>query len=106
MSPDDHRQVTSRAREDRADRTARSESHLTKEPIMPLIQVKLIENVFTPDQKQEMIHKLTETMIGIEGESMRSVTSVIVEEVRSGDWGIGGQALTTQDVKDLQGSGA
>jgi 4-oxalocrotonate tautomerase len=72
---------------------------------MPLIQVKLIENVFTPDQKQEMIHKLTETMIGIEGESMRSVTSVIVEEVRSGDWGIGGQALTTQDVKDLQGGG-
>jgi 4-oxalocrotonate tautomerase len=71
---------------------------------MPLVTVKLIENVFTPEQKQEMIHKLTETMIGIEGESMRSVTSVIVEEVRSGDWGIGGRALTTQDVKDLQGT--
>jgi 4-oxalocrotonate tautomerase len=71
---------------------------------MPLIQVKLIENVFTSEQKQDMIHKLTETMVGIEGESLRSVTWVTVEEVRSGDWGIGGNALTTQDVKNLQGS--
>ena len=51
-----------------------------------------------------MITKLTETMVGIEGETMRTVTWVTVEEVDSGDWGIGGQGLTTQDVKDLQAS--
>ena len=60
--------------------------------------------MFTPDQKQEMISKLTETMVGIEGEPMRNVTWVTVEEIDSGDWGIGGQSLTTQDVKDLQAS--
>jgi 4-oxalocrotonate tautomerase len=69
---------------------------------MPMVQVKLIKGVFDQDQKQEMIHKLTETMVGIEGEALRSVTWVTVEEVESGDWGIGGQALTAQHVKDLQ----
>jgi 4-oxalocrotonate tautomerase len=69
---------------------------------MPLVQVKLIEGVFSQDQKQEIITKLTETMVDIEGEAMRPVTWVTVEEVRSGEWGIGGKALTTQDVKDLQ----
>ena len=69
---------------------------------MPMVQVKLIKGVFDTDQKQEMIHKITETMVGIEGESLRPVTWVIVEEVESGDWGIGGHGLTTQDVKDLQ----
>jgi 4-oxalocrotonate tautomerase len=69
---------------------------------VPMVQVKLIKGVFDTDQKQEMIHKITETMVGIEGESLRPVTWVIVEEVESGDWGIGGRGLTTQDVKDLQ----
>jgi 4-oxalocrotonate tautomerase len=69
---------------------------------MPLVQVKLIKGVFDQDQKQEIITKMTETMVGIEGETMRSVTTVIVEEVESGEWAIGGHALSTQDVKDLQ----
>jgi 4-oxalocrotonate tautomerase len=69
---------------------------------MPFVNVKVIEGVFTPDQKQEMITKLTETMVGIEGETMRGVTWVTVDEVASGDWGIGGQPLTTEYVKELQ----
>lgn len=68
---------------------------------MPLVNVKVIEGVFTTQQKQEMIEKLTETMVSIEGENMRSVTWVVIEEVKSGDWGIGGNALTTDDVKKL-----
>ncbi|HEX2973156.1 MAG TPA: 4-oxalocrotonate tautomerase family protein [Tepidisphaeraceae bacterium] len=68
---------------------------------MPLVTVKLIEGVFTPAQKQEMIRKLTDAMVSIEGENMRSVTSVIIEEVKSGDWGMGGNPLTTGDVKAL-----
>ena len=71
---------------------------------MPYVQVKLIEGVFNADQKREMITKLTDTMVEIEGESMRPVTWVTIEEVRSGEWSIGGKALTTQDVKDLQAS--
>ena len=68
---------------------------------MPLVNVKLIEGVFTPSQKQEMIRKLTDAMVSIEGENMRSVTSVIIDEVKSADWGIGGKPLSTEDVKQL-----
>jgi 4-oxalocrotonate tautomerase len=68
---------------------------------MPLIQVKLIEEVFTPAQKKAIITGLTEAMVKIEGENMRPVTWVIIEEVRSGEWGIGGQPMTTEAVVAL-----
>jgi 4-oxalocrotonate tautomerase len=68
---------------------------------MPLIQVKLIEKVFNAQQKQEMVKKLTDAMVSIEGENMRPVTWVIIEEVASGEWGIGGQAMSTEAVKAL-----
>ncbi len=69
---------------------------------MPLVNVKLIEGVFSTEQKQEIVRRLTDTMVDIEGENMRQVTWVVVEEVKSGDWGIGGQPLQTSDVKALQ----
>ena len=68
---------------------------------MPMVEVHLIEGVFTPAQKREMMEKLTETMVSIEGENMRGVTWVKIHEVKSGDWAVGGQPLTTQAVKDL-----
>ena len=69
---------------------------------MPFVNVKLIKGVFDADQKQKMLEQLTDTMVSIEGESMRSVTWVTIDEVESGDWAIGGNALTAQDVRDLQ----
>ena len=68
---------------------------------MPLVNVRLIEGVFTPRQKQEMIRRLTDAMVSIEGENMRPVTWVVIEEVKSGDWGIGGNPLATNDVQAL-----
>jgi 4-oxalocrotonate tautomerase len=68
---------------------------------MPMVNVRLIEGVFTPSQKQEMIRKLTDAMVSIEGENMRQVTWVIIDEVKSGDWGLGGKPLTTDAVKAL-----
>ena len=71
---------------------------------MPFINVKLIEGVFCAQQKAEIIRKLTDTMVSIEGEAMRAVTWTVIEEVKSGDWGIAGNALSTADVKALQAS--
>jgi ABC-type multidrug transport system ATPase subunit len=51
---------------------------------MPLIDIQLIEGVFTPTQKQQMIEKVTDAMVGIEGEAMRGVTWVRVQEIASG----------------------
>ena len=69
---------------------------------MPIVNVKLIEGVFDEDQKHAMIEKLTDAMVEVEGENMRGVTWVFIEESKSGDWGLGGQRLTTEHVKSLQ----
>jgi 4-oxalocrotonate tautomerase len=68
---------------------------------MPLIEVHVIEDVFSPEQNRQMISKLTDAMVTIEGEAMRGVTWVKISEVTTGEWGIGGSPLTTQAVKDL-----
>ena len=69
---------------------------------MPLVDIQLIKGVFSDAQKKEMIEKVTDTMVGIEGEAMRGVTWVRVQELASGEWGIGGKALTAEDVKALR----
>ena len=68
---------------------------------MPFVNVKVIEGVFSSEQKQAIVERLTDAMVAIEGEAMRGVTWVVVEEVASGDWGIGGKCLSTADVKAL-----
>ena len=71
---------------------------------MQLATIKVIEGVFSGDEKQRMIEKVTEAMVSVEGENLREKTVVILEEVKSGDWGIGGKTLTTDDVKHLRTS--
>ena len=68
---------------------------------MPFVNIKLLEGVFNKEQKQEMIKKVTDTMVSIEGEKMRPITWVVVEEVKSGDWGIAGKGYTTKEVLAL-----
>jgi 4-oxalocrotonate tautomerase len=70
---------------------------------MPLVDIQLIEGVFNPEQKQTMIEKVTNAMLEVEGEAMRGVTWVRVQEVKSGQWAIGGQAITTEAVKGMRG---
>ena len=69
---------------------------------MPLVDIQLIEGVFDQHQKQQMIQKVTDAMVSVEGEAMRGVTWVRVQEVASGEWAIGGKVLTAADVKALQ----
>jgi 4-oxalocrotonate tautomerase len=69
---------------------------------MPHIQVHAIKDVFNAEQKREVIEKLTDAMVSVEGENLRGVTWVSFHEVESGNWGIGGQCLTTADVRALQ----
>lgn len=68
---------------------------------MPLVDIQVIEGVFDAEQKAEMIAKVTDTMVGIEGEALRGVTWVRVQEVAQGAWGIGGNCLTAADVHAL-----
>lgn len=68
---------------------------------MPLINVKVIEGVFDESQKRRIVTDLTNAIVAIEGENLRSMTVVIVEEVKGGDWGVGGNALTAKDVRAI-----
>lgn len=72
---------------------------------MPLVTIDLIKDVFSPSQKADIIRKVTETMVAIEGEALRSVTWVRINEVEQGDWGIGGQLLRAADVHAMAGMG-
>lgn len=69
---------------------------------MPLVNVQIIENVFTPEQKKEIITKVTDAMLSIEGEALREVTWVKIDEVKKGNWGIGGHCLTAADAHRMQ----
>jgi len=68
---------------------------------MPLVTIDVIKDVFTPEQKQKLITKVTEAMIEVEGEGMRPVTWVRIQEFAGGDWAIGGKALRAADVQAL-----
>ncbi len=73
---------------------------------MPLVTIDVIQDVFTPTQKKELIAKITEAMIAVEGEKMRPVTWVRINEFEQGDWAIGGKALRAADVHALAGGKA
>lgn len=76
-----------------------------EEKEMPLAEIKVIEGVFSESEKKQMIKKVTDALVSIEGETLREKTVVIVEEIKSGDWGFGGNALSTEDVKKLRTGG-
>lgn len=73
---------------------------------MPLVTIDVIKNVFTEDQKRQLIEKVTAAMIEVEGEGMRPVTWVRIAEFEGGDWAIGGKRLTAGDVRALAGGKA
>lgn len=71
---------------------------------MPLVTIDIIKDVFTPEKKEELIARVTEAMVAVEGEAMRPVTWVRIMEVEQGDWGIGGQLLRAADVHAMAGA--
>jgi 4-oxalocrotonate tautomerase len=66
-----------------------------------LFRVHAIKGVFTPEDKKTIIEKVTDAMVAVEGESLRHYTVVTINEIESGDWGIGGKALTADHVKSV-----
>jgi 4-oxalocrotonate tautomerase len=79
---------------------------MIEETEMPLVTIDVIKDVFTPSQKRDLIEKVTDAMVSVEGEAMRQVTWVRVQEIEQGDWGIGGKTLTAADIHALAGAKA
>jgi len=73
---------------------------------MPLVQIKGISGYLSLQQKQEIISKVTDAIVAVEGEGLRPVTWVLIEDVASGEWGVGGLAVTTDAIRAMsQASG-
>jgi len=70
---------------------------------MPLVDIQVIEDVFSDDEKQAMIEQVTEAMVAVEGEAMRETTWVRVQELPSGEWAIGGRPVTAEAVRAMRG---
>ena len=68
---------------------------------MPLVTIDVIKDVFSPEQKRQLIEKVTAAMIEVEGETMRNVTWVRIAEFEGGDWAIGGRRLGAADVRAM-----
>lgn len=70
---------------------------------MPLVQIKGISGYLNLEQKQEIIKKVTDAVLSVEGEELRQVTWVLIEDVVSGSWGVGGVPVTSDDLRVLAG---
>ena len=68
---------------------------------MPLVQIKGVAGYLNIEQKQELIKRVTDAVVSIEGEGLRSVTWVLIEDVASGAWGVGGNPVTTEALKEM-----
>jgi len=53
-----------------------------------------------------IVERITDAMLSVEGEAMRPVTWVVIEELKGGDWPIGGRTLTSADVLAMAGKKA
>jgi 4-oxalocrotonate tautomerase len=71
---------------------------------MPLIRATLVENAITPAQKQELIGRITDAVTSIYGEAMRPYTWVLIDEIKSGQFGAGGHGFTTEEIQGLMTS--
>jgi 4-oxalocrotonate tautomerase len=71
------------------------------EQAMPFVEVKVFEDELTAHQKANLIEKITDAVTDVTSEKLRDVTWVVLSEVKSGSWGVGGNALGLEDVKKI-----
>jgi len=68
---------------------------------MPLIRIDVFEDELSHEQAKDLINKITDVVTEVTSEKLRDVTWVIVNEVKDGHWGVGGNPLGLDDVKKL-----
>lgn len=68
---------------------------------MPLVQIKGVGGYLNLQQKQALISKVTDAVVAVAGEGLRQVTWVLVEDVEPGTWGVGGQPVTDEMLRQM-----
>ena len=67
-----------------------------------MVAIKVFKDELSNSQTQDLIHKVTEAVIPFVGEKLRDNTWVLIEEIASGSWGIGGKAFGLEDIRAIQ----
>jgi 4-oxalocrotonate tautomerase len=70
---------------------------------VPIVDVKVMEQVLGPEEKQAIAEGITAVFASVVGDAARPVTWVVIHDVASGQWTLGGEAVTTEGVLQLLG---
>jgi len=70
---------------------------------MPLVELTVFEDELSQEQAEDLIAGITNAVCASTSEKLRPVTWVVVREVRSGNWGVGGTPLGLADVRKMSG---
>lgn len=68
---------------------------------MPYIEIKTFKDELNAEQSKELITRVTNAVTETTSEKLRDVTWVVINEIKDGQWGVGGNALSLADVKQL-----
>jgi 4-oxalocrotonate tautomerase len=68
---------------------------------MPVVNLRVMENVLSLEQKNQIAEQFTDTLVSVIGEPVRELTWVIVDDIRSGSLTIGAKPITTEAVNDM-----
>ncbi|UCH80576.1 MAG: 4-oxalocrotonate tautomerase family protein [Nitrospiraceae bacterium] len=60
---------------------------------MPFVNIKITRGGVTADQKKELIKGTTQLLVDVLGKNPKT-TFVVIDEVETDNWGIGGQSVT------------
>jgi 4-oxalocrotonate tautomerase len=74
---------------------------------VPLVNIRVPEGSLSEEKKNRMIELVTDAVIEAEGygDAVRPITWVIIDEVKDGNWGAAGRAVTLKDLGKLVSGG-
>jgi 4-oxalocrotonate tautomerase len=67
---------------------------------MPYVNIKITDEDVTPEKKAQLIKEVTDTLKNVLGKNPET-TVVVIEEVATDNWGIGGETVTVRRKKGL-----
>lgn len=72
---------------------------------MAFVNVRVVAGVLDEAEKRRMIEEITDLVVEVEGkgnQDFKQYRWIIIDEIEPGMLGVGGQGLTTEDVKGGQ----
>jgi len=72
---------------------------LREEVMMPYVNIKITREGATADQKAELIRGVTQLLVDVLGKNPQT-TMVIIDEVETDHWGIGGESVTLRRSRE------